>query len=291
MKKNIDKMNILMTKKVHLVQSGYFKPNIQDLKETDIKKINDIISLNYMGYGEFAFDALPSSLRRMTVNKDFYSVFVFNEYKDVKGNSLKIYAPEIFIGNIKNIIKQLTESGYGLKAYCSLSDYIKNTRSEMKDNFWWDIENDFFIFFEHTDKVITAMDSLRKNGYGNVKTISKKNLTKIYLQELTKQNKIIDYKYNKKSKIHQIDFSSDIPIETVLMDAITIARLDKKNVVFAVNGVSFYIDSHSLQDNIVENNGIKVIDFDVDNNIITGSINYYNSIINTRRPIQKILKK
>ena len=88
--------DILIQKRVHLVQSGHFKEDIDSINHGDIKSIDDIVDLYYMGSAEFQFGSLPRSLRRMTINKDYYSVFVFEEYKDRSGNSLKVYAPRIY---------------------------------------------------------------------------------------------------------------------------------------------------------------------------------------------------
>ena len=74
--------DILIQKRVELVQSGHFKRNVDSLSKKDINGITDIILLDYMGSAEFEWGSLPCSLKRMTINKDFYKVFVFNQYKD-----------------------------------------------------------------------------------------------------------------------------------------------------------------------------------------------------------------
>lgn len=84
--------NTLIQKRVRLVQSGHFRRNVDDIEKKDINGLDDIVGLDYMGSAEFEWDSLPKSLRRMTINKDFYKVFVFNQYKDENGNSLKVYA-------------------------------------------------------------------------------------------------------------------------------------------------------------------------------------------------------
>lgn len=243
----IDKTEILIQKEVNLVQSAHFKPTIN--KQTEIKSITDIISLNYMGYAEFAFDALPNSFKRIVLNQDFYKIFIFSEYQDKNGNPLKVYAPEISLINVKNIVERLTKSGYRLKSYCTLNDYLKNNRAELKDNFWWDIENDFFIFFENTDKILCMIEYLRKN-FDNIKNKKSKKLKKIYLQRLTKsittKHYQKSYHYNKKKKTHYLEYFGEIEVENVLMEGIILSNLDEKKVNVIINGKSLFIDSKEI---------------------------------------------
>ena len=115
----------LIQKKVRLVQSGHFRDDVGSLEKKEINGLDDIVRIDYMGSAEFECGSLPSSLKRMTINKDFYKVFVFNQYKDENGNSLKVYAPHIFFKNIQNIVDRLVVNGYGLQEYCSLHTHIQ----------------------------------------------------------------------------------------------------------------------------------------------------------------------
>ena len=60
--------DVLIQKRVRLVQSGHFKKDIDELNKKEINGLDDIVSLEYMGSAEFEWGALPRSLRRMTIN-------------------------------------------------------------------------------------------------------------------------------------------------------------------------------------------------------------------------------
>lgn len=128
----------------YLIQSGYFKQNIHDIKGR-----KSIIELNYMGSAEFEGGALFNSTKRMLVNMEFYDIFSFPQYVNEKEEPLMVYAPRMFIDHITDIVDRLANSSYGLKEYCTLNDVIHHQDQifKTKDDFWWDIENDFYFFF------------------------------------------------------------------------------------------------------------------------------------------------
>lgn len=286
--------DILIPKKVNLVQSGHFKKNIENLDKKNINGIDDILFLDYMGSFEFESGRLPKSLKRMTINKDFYKVFVFNQYKDENGNALKVYAPYVFFKNIQNIVNRLVVDGSGLQEYCSLHKHIQKEEkkedvkvSAYKDNrdFWWDIENDFFIFFEHTDKVLEAMDALRKRKFGYDRNKAKRALNRVYMQVLTKPNihryidwptSIKDYHYDEGTEVHFIEFFENATLENIFMEAMVIAKVDKGTVVFNVNGIPFKIDEDSVLDQVVTENGIDLVDSCTYSTKVNGLISQYN---------------
>lgn len=270
--------DVLIQKRVWLVQSGHFKRDIDFIDKKDINGIDDIISLDYMGSAEFEWGSLPRSLRRMTINKDFYKVFVFNQYKDENGNPLKAYAPQVFFKNVQSVVDRLAEHGYGLQEYCSLHNHIQRDEKEeneshfkFKDNrnFWWDIENDFFMFFEHTDKILMAMDALRKRKFGYERNIAKSALNRLYMRIITKPNgarfmdwntSIKDYHYDENAQVHFIEFLETANLETILMEAMIIAKVDKGTVRFTINGIPFSIDEDTALDTIINESGIDLID-------------------------------
>lgn len=213
----------------------------------------------------------------MTINKDFYKVFIFNQYKDENGNPLKVYAPQVFFKNVQSIVERLVEHGYGLQEYCSLHDHIKRDEKDneehfkFKDNrdFWWDIENDFFIFFEHTDKVMMAMDALKKRKFGYERNIAKSALNRLYMTILTRPNtarfmnwntSIKDYHFDENAKVHFIEFLEDATLENILMEAMIIAKVDKGTVRFTINGIPFSIDEDTALDTIINESGIDLVD-------------------------------
>ncbi len=273
-----DERDTLIQKRVRLVQSGHFRNNVDSINKKEITGIDDIIYFDYMGSAEFDFGTLPRSLRRMTINKDFYKVFVFNQYKDENGNPLKVYAPHVSFKNVQKIVDRLVVDGYGLQEYCSLHRHVQkpekteeDTRFNYKDDrdFWWDIENDFFMFFEHTDKVLEAMDALRKRKFGYERNKAKRALNMLYMKLLTRPNislymdwntSIKDYHYDKDTEVHFIEFLENATLENIFMEAMIIAKVDKGTVVFNINGIPFKIDEDSVLDNVITENGINLVD-------------------------------
>ncbi len=297
----------LIQTKVKLVQSGHFRENVNTLDRKEINGLDDIVVLDYMGSAEFEWGALPKSLRRMTINKDFYKVFVFNQYKDETGNSLKVYAPHVFFKNVQNIVERLVDNGYGLQEYCSLHRHIKKDDKSEEDlffgykddrDFWWDIENDFFIFFEHTDKVLQAMEALRKRKFGYERNIAKSALNRAYMTLLTRPNtscfmdwgtSIKNYHYDKNAKIHFIEFVENATLENIFMEAIIIAKVDKGTVVFNINGIPFNIDEDSVLDNILTENGVNLIDSCTYSKKINELISQYNEEVQKKQHQQELV--
>lgn len=291
----------LIQKRVRLVQSGHFRRNVDDIEKKDINGLDDIVGLDYMGSAEFEWGSLPKSLRRMTINKDFYKVFVFNQYKDENGNSLKVYAPHVFFKNIQNIVDRLAVNGYGLQEYCSLHRHIQKEEKNEEDtyfgykddrDFWWDIENDFFMFFEHTDKVLQAMDALRKRKFGYERNKAKSALNRLYMELLTRPNtsrymdwntSIKDYHYDKNAEVHFIEFLEDATLENIFMEAMIIAKVDKGTVVFNINGIPFSINEDSILDNIITENGINLVDSCTYSGKINELISQYNEEVQRKQ--------
>ncbi len=299
--------DILIQKGVNLVQSGHFIRNISSLEKKKINGIADIVYFDYMGSSEFENGSLFRSLRRMTINKDFYKVFIFNQYKDENGNALKVYAPQVFFKNVQNIVDRLSINGFELQEHCSLHRHIVKPNQDEEDsffdykddnNFWWDIENDFFMFFENTDKVLIAMEALRKRKFGYERNVAKRTLNKIYLETLTRHNayryiirnntSIKDYYYDKNIQAHFIEFLEDASLENILMEAMTIAKVDKGSVNFNINGIPFSIDEETALDTIITENGINLVDSCTYSSKINELISSYNEEI-LKRDKQKQL--
>lgn len=299
--------DILIQKSVNLVQSGQFKNDVDSIDRKEINGLDDIIILDYMGSAEFEWCSLPKSLRRMTINKDFYKVFVFNQYKNEKGNPLKVYGPQLFFKNIQKIVDRLVVNGYGLKEYCSLHTHIQKNESKenlyygYKDNtdFWWDIENDFFIFFEHTDKVLQAMDALRKRKFGYEKNIAKRALNELYMRFLTKSDalkiwdwntSIKDYHYDENAKIHFIEFLENETLENIFMVAIIIAKVDKGIVVFNINGITYHINEDVVLTDILTENSVNLIDRCICSKNINELISQYNEELAIKQKQQELIQ-
>jgi len=299
--------DVLIQKSVWLVQSGHFKRDVDSLTKKNINGIGDIIHLDYMGSAEFEWGSLPRSLRRMTINKDFYKVFVFNQYKDEHGNPLKVYAPQVFFKNVQNIVDRLAVDGYGLQEYCSLHKHIQKKDEQESDshfnfkdnnNFWWDIENDFFMFFEHTDKVLLAMDALRKRKFGYERNVAKSALNKLYMKVLTNPNisrymnwtSIKDYYYDENAQVHFIEFLENASLENILLESMIIAKVDKGIVRFAINGIPFNIDEDTALDTIINESGIDLVDSCTYSDKINQLIASYNDEVQKKEKQKSLVR-
>ena len=192
--------NTLSRHKCWLVQSGVFKDDIEEINGR-----NSIVNLNYMGSAEFEWGALPQSTQRMLTNIDFYDVFPFPQYENTKGEPLMVYAPKMFIEHIAQIVDELAQGkNYRLKERCTLPEYLKGERTYNYANFWWDIENDFYIFFgeEKKELVLEAQRSMRERSINEVEVGDWDKLSEYYSlvnQDLSEEAK--EFLKPKKSKL------------------------------------------------------------------------------------------
>jgi len=150
-------MKIQEIKSPWLVQRAKFK----DVKIENIVGIDSLLSMDYMGSAEFEFGGLPQSLRRMVANFNQYEVFTVNKVKDSEDNSMRIYCNKNVFEPVRENAIHLSENSYGYKEVCDMQKYIKGNKD--KNNFWWDIDQDYFIFFgkDKARKVEIAMQKLK----------------------------------------------------------------------------------------------------------------------------------
>lgn len=169
--------NTLKRHRCRLVQSGTFKENIQNINGKD-----SIIDLNYMGSFEFESE-LPESNQRMLININFYDIFTFPQYVNASGESLMVYAPKMFIEHISKIVEELAiGNSHHLKERCTLHEYLKDGKNYDYANFWWDIENNFFIFFgeQKRDLILAAQQAMREKTINKVEIGNWDKLSEYY---------------------------------------------------------------------------------------------------------------
>ncbi len=283
----------LISKNPWLIQSGYFKKGVANLKDEDINGIDDILNFNLMGSAEFDFGALPHSLCRMTINGDFYQVYTITKYHDKVGNPLKIYAPIIYKDKIIEYVAGLIENKYFLQESCYLRAYIEKGIKKGNE-FWWDVENDYFIFFKHTDKILKAMEAFKKRHYGypqndfKIAYSSKKHLE--FKQMVSNyQLSIADYRSDSKNQIHFLKFSKYYSFLRILMDAFLIARVNKGEVRFNYNGFNFKINENTTLDDITKEYGINLEDYCFSSSNIEDLINEQEEEANLRQRLVNTL--
>ncbi len=171
--------NALHRERCWLVQAGVFKDKIGE-----ITGIYAIVNLKYMGATEFERGALPESTQRMLTNIEFYDVFTFPQYENAQGEPLMVYAPRMFIEHISGIVDDLAAGkNYYLKEGCTLHNYLKGVKASNYDDFWWDIRNDFYIFFgeQKRDLVLAAQNAMRKRSIGEVEVGDWDKLSQYYI--------------------------------------------------------------------------------------------------------------
>ena len=141
------------------------------------------------------------------------------------------------------------------------------------------------MFFEHTDKILQAMDSLRKRKFGYERNISKSYLKRVYLELLTTPNtsryidwntSIKNYHYDKNTKVHFIEFLENATLKNIFMEALIIAKVDKGTVVFNINGIPYSLDENSVLDVIITENGVDLVDSCTYSKRINELISQYN---------------
>jgi len=169
----------------YLIQRGTFKENINISK---IEGIDSILSFNYMGSSEFEFNALPASLKRFM--KEYYKPNIDVHSIKINNKDFWIYCTSDFDENditaITNLFQLKVTNPYGgLKEVIDIDHYFEGKytkqlkrgcikKTEIVVNwgycdFWWDIENDYFVFpDENSNQKLfdLALKALSKRGFG-----------------------------------------------------------------------------------------------------------------------------
>ena len=150
-------------KRVYLVQSGKFRLNANPEKNALDKYIN----WTYMGAAEFEIGSdsefpntnnpLCIALKRMTKYEKEYEFFTIDSIKEYTTHPLVVYCRKEDIVTLVPIIKKMaqnkhqTKRGTGFYAHIT---YAPTDKFYSDTNFWFDIENDFFMFFGEDKKDI-----------------------------------------------------------------------------------------------------------------------------------------
>ncbi len=152
-----------------LIQRGTFQR-----RENKIG-IDRIISFDYMGSAEFEFGALPESFERIMVDNAAYELFL-TDIKNSNNVPLMVYCKKEDKEDVLWVIKKLATGSIRLKEYITFQYRIKKSEypwNKPKENFWWDIQNDFMFFFPADNRVKLFEKALKEN----VKDFQEKNAT------------------------------------------------------------------------------------------------------------------
>lgn len=151
----------------YLVQEGEFK----NIKLDDINGLDSLLDFCYMGAAEFEIVITPDgaknplrlSLERIVKDKKNFE-FINTKIKDKQNRSLYCFAKiteNLLENDYIKTVQDLSERKCYLKSGIHLPRFIEEENYK-KDLFWWDIKNDFFLFFgdENKEKIIKALEEL-----------------------------------------------------------------------------------------------------------------------------------
>ncbi len=141
--------------KQYFIQRGILNKEVNDSKN-----LFDLVKFQYMGSFEFEGDSLNKSLSRMKQSQNSYSTFEFKNIVDHKNQTLKIFSLKNKMSQNQEILLQLLNNKLNLKEYSGFCEYL-NSDNKCDVNFWWDIENDFFFYFDDEFKI--KYDKILKN--------------------------------------------------------------------------------------------------------------------------------
>ncbi len=142
-----------------LIQRGNF-----ETRENKIG-IDHIISFDYMGSAEFEFRALPESLERIMTDNDAYELFI-TDIKNSNNVPLMLYCKIEDKEDVLQTIRKLSTGSIRLKEHITFQYRIKKSEYSWnipKENFWWDILNDFMFFFTANNRVKLFKKALKEN--------------------------------------------------------------------------------------------------------------------------------
>lgn len=148
-----------MAKDLWLIQRGRFRK----VPNEDIVGVDSLLCFDIMGSSDFEWGALPASLRRMVTKFKVYDFFIVDQVKDMNGQPMIVYCKKTEKQEIFEAAVHLSQNGDGYKEYCDMVDYINSGKGIHGNDFWWDILNDFFVFFgsENEERVEIAMDKMK----------------------------------------------------------------------------------------------------------------------------------
>ena len=159
-----------------LVQTGSFRKNIEKMESVD-----DIVELRYMGAAEFEgtftyvngkselVNPLWLSLRRMIRDREEFEFVKMLKRKNALSEQMYIYCRSENVENTKAAVRKFLK-GEPCKISTGITRYLDATWEDLAEDkeldrrhyrdFYWDIENDVFIFWgeENMEKIKTVLE-------------------------------------------------------------------------------------------------------------------------------------
>jgi hypothetical protein len=148
----------------YLIQRGEFV----ETRENKIG-IDKVISFDYMGSSEFEWGALPESLERihklLIIEDDHIQLNTPNSYHyftfTISGIVFELLCKEGDAGQIQKYVDEMAYDKLRCKEPHKIDivtghSFIKKTEI----NFWWDIENDWFLWIQSNNNCNRFLDAL-----------------------------------------------------------------------------------------------------------------------------------
>ena len=123
---------------------------------------DNLLHLDYMGSAEFEFGAIPKAFRRIMGEFDEYSISQ-SSITNSNGVPLQIYCKPYMLHEIEEALKEYIANPYYMQENPRFpySDYSPN-----HPRAWWDIRNDFIMFFGVQDRV-NKFNTIINREYNN----------------------------------------------------------------------------------------------------------------------------
>ncbi len=185
--------------RIWLVQTGIWRKE----KCEDELTLEKYIDLTYMGAAEYEmeFDSnsgklrnpLYLSLERIFLDKENYEFYPLPKRKDAYGNQLYLYCKKDMVEELKPFVRKLLDGKIKTKNGPSVS-YVKASIEDIEKypkmkNFWWDIKNDYFIFYgeDKFEKINDSLDSFfeenKEKLLPKIKKQKKSSIIKRFLEK------------------------------------------------------------------------------------------------------------
>ena len=118
---------------------------------TGRKGLDGILELDYMGSAEFEFNSLPESLKRVRkdVNGQTLGDYDTDDLMICKGKVLTVFCKREQRQDVSDfLIACCRGKGPRLKELSELQQWAhpKTAKWTCRNNFWWDIDNDWFTW-------------------------------------------------------------------------------------------------------------------------------------------------
>ena len=145
--------------KPYLIQRARFE------NREDAKGIDKLLSFDYMGSSEFEWGALPKALKRVRENLADYIQFQYS-FKKHTSKVVTVFCTKEQQDFVGDILEQLSNNDIRLKERCDLNKFIAGNEDRWNNDFWWDIDNDWFFWKANAEFDVKFKNALNEKPNG-----------------------------------------------------------------------------------------------------------------------------